>query len=332
MDYRRIIVDYPSSPRVEDALIRLAQLELARGNYDGALEHLNRIATEHPDSPARARAGYWMARAMFDKNDVQGGCAALADALTRTSDNDTELRNQITYLNQRCASDLLASAAANSRYLLRQPQLPVTTTPVTTTSDHDSSCGTDPRCVRGHLSRRSVEPAVSVPAPVKKAPMTSSTGTSDTEKPATGRTGERVFSVQIAAYNVKSQADAMVVKLKKNGYEARVDGTSAPFRVRIGKYATAGAGKRSPAITQGETDNRIRGSGRHPVSRATSTPLMQQYREIKDPHQNAILFFRMGDFYEMFYEDAEIASRALGLTLTSRNNGGASRFRSRECR
>jgi len=50
---------------------------------------------------------------------------------------------------------------------------------------------------------------------------------------------------------------------------------------------------------------------------------MQQYREIKSRHQNAILFFRMGDFYEMFYEDAETASRALGLTLTSRNNGGA---------
>jgi DNA mismatch repair protein MutS len=55
-----------------------------------------------------------------------------------------------------------------------------------------------------------------------------------------------------------------------------------------------------------------------------ATPLMQQYREIKARHQNAILFFRMGDFYEMFYEDAELASRVLGLTLTSRNNGGAS--------
>jgi DNA mismatch repair protein MutS len=50
---------------------------------------------------------------------------------------------------------------------------------------------------------------------------------------------------------------------------------------------------------------------------------MQQYREIKSRHQNALLFFRMGDFYEMFYEDAEVASRTLGLTLTSRNNGGA---------
>jgi DNA mismatch repair protein MutS len=50
---------------------------------------------------------------------------------------------------------------------------------------------------------------------------------------------------------------------------------------------------------------------------------MQQYREIKSRHQDAILFFRMGDFYEMFYDDAETASRAIGLTLTSRNNGGA---------
>ena len=60
------------------------------------------------------------------------------------------------------------------------------------------------------------------------------------------------------------------------------------------------------------------------MSRTASTPLMQQYREIKSRHQDAILFFRMGDFYEMFYEDAEVASRTLGLTLTSRNNGGAS--------
>ncbi len=60
------------------------------------------------------------------------------------------------------------------------------------------------------------------------------------------------------------------------------------------------------------------------MNRSASTPLMQQYREIKSRHQDAILFFRMGEFYEMFYEDAEVASKTLGLTLTSRNNGGAS--------
>ena len=55
----------------------------------------------------------------------------------------------------------------------------------------------------------------------------------------------------------------------------------------------------------------------------SGTPLMAQYREIKARHTHAILFFRMGDFYEMFYEDAEVAARALDLTLTSRNNGAA---------
>jgi len=53
------------------------------------------------------------------------------------------------------------------------------------------------------------------------------------------------------------------------------------------------------------------------------TPLMQQYREIKARHPDTILFFRMGDFYEMFEDDARLAARELGLTLTSRNNGGA---------
>jgi DNA mismatch repair protein MutS len=59
------------------------------------------------------------------------------------------------------------------------------------------------------------------------------------------------------------------------------------------------------------------------VTRTTDTPLMEQYREIKSRHRDAILFFRMGDFYEMFYDDAVVAARTLGLTLTSRNNGGA---------
>ncbi|HEY7897033.1 MAG TPA: DNA mismatch repair protein MutS, partial [Gemmatimonadaceae bacterium] len=55
-----------------------------------------------------------------------------------------------------------------------------------------------------------------------------------------------------------------------------------------------------------------------------ATPLMQQYRDIKARHPDSILFFRMGDFYETFFDDAELISRALGITLTSRNNGGAS--------
>ncbi|MGH7483498.1 MAG: DNA mismatch repair protein MutS, partial [Longimicrobiales bacterium] len=53
------------------------------------------------------------------------------------------------------------------------------------------------------------------------------------------------------------------------------------------------------------------------------TPLMQQWRDAKSRHPDALVFFRVGDFYEMFCEDAEEGARLLGLTLTSRNNGGA---------
>ena len=48
------------------------------------------------------------------------------------------------------------------------------------------------------------------------------------------------------------------------------------------------------------------------------TPMMRQYQEIKAAHPDCLLFYRMGDFYELFFEDAEIASRALGIVLTKR--------------
>src|SRR3972149_839044 len=51
------------------------------------------------------------------------------------------------------------------------------------------------------------------------------------------------------------------------------------------------------------------------------TPMLKQYFEIKERHPDCILFFRMGDFYEMFYDDAVKASKALEITLTTRNHG-----------
>ncbi len=56
---------------------------------------------------------------------------------------------------------------------------------------------------------------------------------------------------------------------------------------------------------------------RTPVS-ASATPAMRQYLDVKRQHRDAIVLFRMGDFYEMFYEDAITAARVLELTLTSR--------------
>src|SRR5215510_14446091 len=51
---------------------------------------------------------------------------------------------------------------------------------------------------------------------------------------------------------------------------------------------------------------------------ARVTPMMEQYLEIKAAHPGLPLFYRMGDFYELFFEDAEAASKALGIVLTKR--------------
>src|ERR1043166_2502737 len=58
-----------------------------------------------------------------------------------------------------------------------------------------------------------------------------------------------------------------------------------------------------------------------PVASASS-PLMDQYRRIKGQNPDAILFFRVGDFYEMFFDDAKLASRELEIVLTARGKDG----------
>ena len=251
MDYRRIVVDYPLSPRVEDTLLRLAQLELARADYDGALQHLNRLTLEHPAGVTRARAGYWTARVLFEKNDVQRACAVNADALAQTNPNDVELRNQISYLNQRCAGVVMASTAA-----------PVS--PTAPTVDSTVSASATPPALKTDTavaktatvaakpsmqpptSPRDVNPSMVVPKPSEIAPATkratatpkTTTAAAPSAPTSPSSISEGGYTVQIAAYNVKSQAQAMVEKLKKKGYDARVSGTSAPFRVRIGRYPT----------------------------------------------------------------------------------------------
>lgn len=53
------------------------------------------------------------------------------------------------------------------------------------------------------------------------------------------------------------------------------------------------------------------------------TPMMQQYLTIKENYQDAFVFFRLGDFYELFFEDAQLASKELEIALTGREAGTA---------
>jgi DNA mismatch repair protein MutS len=60
-----------------------------------------------------------------------------------------------------------------------------------------------------------------------------------------------------------------------------------------------------------------------PADAKALSPAMRQYRQFKSQYPGYVLFFRMGDFYEMFWEDAQVAAKTLGLALTSRNKGSA---------
>jgi DNA mismatch repair protein MutS len=66
------------------------------------------------------------------------------------------------------------------------------------------------------------------------------------------------------------------------------------------------------------SDDPAPGEGERPGEDTRVTPMMEQYLQIKAAHQDLLLFYRMGDFYELFFADAEIASRALGIVLTKR--------------
>jgi DedD protein len=244
-DYKHIVVDYPLAPQAEDALLRLAQLELARGDRDGALGHLQRIPRDYPRSKSLARASYWTARVLFEKNDIPNACAANANALTQADASEVELKNQIQYQGQRCPSSAAVVAVApppTTGAPLNTPATSVTAstapsgTPAvpSSTSAKTSSASSTPSTERPKppTEANDSKPSIVDPTKAPKAPEKVATKPNVTTSPGSG------YSVQVAAYNHKPDADKLAATLSKRGYSARVDGSVTPFRVRIGRYAT----------------------------------------------------------------------------------------------
>lgn len=258
-DYRHIVVDYPLAPQAEDALLRLAQLELSRGDREGALIHLQRIPRDYPRSKSLARANYWMARVLFEKNDIPKACVANASALSQVGATEIELRNQIQYQGQRCPlpvaavvektsvppADTLSAAASSTpgslpvtektaiadsvtvRVSVPPPSPPQTVVPSERMKVPTEGRDTKPSIVNPDKSPANAKPAGAIPAatnPVTKASTVSRAS---------------AWSVQVAAFKTKAEADKLTSSLTQRGYQARVDADGAWFRVRIGRYATS---------------------------------------------------------------------------------------------
>ena len=267
-DYKHIVVDYPLAPQAEDALLRLAQLELARGDREGALIHLQKIPRDYPRSRSLARASYWTARVLFEKNDIPKACAANANALAQAGESEIELRNQIQYQGQRCPPPAAVASAplpsGNAPPVNSAASVTASSTPNTVASQPAVSPSNTVAPVSPAVSAKvavadTVSTSVSIapgtigpnqrPKPPAQANDTKPSIVDPTKSPANA--GEKSpakastsispssgYSVQVAAYGSKSEADKLVSTLTKRGYQARVDGNVAPFRVRIGRYAT----------------------------------------------------------------------------------------------
>jgi cell division septation protein DedD len=212
-DYRRVIVEYPLSPYADDALLSLAELEQARGDRTAAYQHLQRFVREHPMGPARARAGLAAARLAFEQRDLTRGCAMIADARI-SAGSDVELRNQIDYHGGRCprATATAAPSARTSTTVApeRSPQSSVTAGTVASRADTGAP-KTPP----------SVAPAAPDPEPAAREAMP-----------------RGIWTIQLAAYNTRPDAEALVRKLATRGVKARISGDAKPFRVRLDYYQT----------------------------------------------------------------------------------------------
>jgi cell division septation protein DedD len=222
-DYRRVIVEYPLSAYVDDALLAMAELEQARGDRAGALQHLQRFVREHPVSTARGTAAFAGARLAFELGDTRAACGLITDARASVPANEVELRNQLDYYASRCPSNVAAMAT---------PPAPV---------DVPANTGRKPR-----VTIPMTPPAKIVTAAVPSQPSAQPTATAPTPSTATPpasavkSTAKPVvmFTVQLAALNTLQEASALIAKLEKKGLHARVSGSSKPFRVRLAVHPT----------------------------------------------------------------------------------------------
>lgn len=218
-DYHRIAIEHPLSRRSEDALVRLAQLEMARGDNVQAERHLERLMLEHPGSAGVPRWHYWLARARFARGDVPRGCASLAQARARAPRSDVELTNEIGYLQSRCAG-VDTTAAAPAVVALRD-------------------------------AFATQVPGVSSSAAPSSAPPPRPAASAAPPAPSSASEKRVEYTVQVTAYDARRPADRLRARLAEKGWEARVVPAGAMWRVRVGRYAThaeaAAAAKRLEA-------------------------------------------------------------------------------------
>jgi cell division protein FtsN len=261
-DYRRVIVEYPLAYYKDDALLALAELEQARGDRAGALAHLQRYVREHGAGKERGIAALGAARLAFEQRDVKTGCSMLAEARVSAAPGDVELRNQIDAYGSRCSGQVASTTTPTSTPVNTPPPtvpIPVAPTPVPVKAASETVVAAAQRPAVTRTTTMPSAPVAAAPratvpptgTSVSRAATESTTRSSAARPSVTPPTSTRPstarssvphpagsYTVQLAAYETRSPAEALVAKLATRGVKARVSGTSKPFRVRLDFYRT----------------------------------------------------------------------------------------------
>ena len=102
LDWKRIVVESPFSPRASDALLRLSELNLMRNNQKVARQNVQQLLADHPDAPERPRALLLLARSYFDERDAPRGCGVLTAVRREAPLSAVEVRLQADEMQQQC--------------------------------------------------------------------------------------------------------------------------------------------------------------------------------------------------------------------------------------
>jgi sporulation related protein/tetratricopeptide repeat protein len=110
---QRVIIEYGRSSWADDALLRLSQLYEAQNDPASAIQSVERLRRDYPDSPLLPRAAFVGARSAFDLRDEGRGCSYVRDALAGAGD-DIEFRNQVGFYSERCQASSTTVAATST--------------------------------------------------------------------------------------------------------------------------------------------------------------------------------------------------------------------------
>lgn len=206
---QRVVVEYPTSPWADDALLRLVQMDYATRSFESAARNLERLRLDHPLTPLQAQAAYWGGRTYFELKDTTRACRWLADGVAAAG-TDVELRRQLGFLYQRCTAAPRTTAARDTAAAGDTPAPGDTAAPADTAAraaapaaDADSAAAR----VADSLPQRE-------PAPAAK------------------------FRVQVAAVATPGAADDAATKAEELGYPAVIVREGGYYKVRAGAFST----------------------------------------------------------------------------------------------